>query len=90
MLTWDENKRVQNLKRHGIDFANLDSVFDHAMNSEEDRSAHHTEFRIRSLGLLHGRVVLLIWTPVGDDARIISCRYGDRYDTQKYFKSILY
>jgi uncharacterized DUF497 family protein len=29
MLTWDENKRHQNLKRYGIDFADLESVFDY-------------------------------------------------------------
>ncbi|MHA4867808.1 BrnT family toxin [Duganella sp. PWIR1] len=57
MITWDENKRRLNLKHHGIDFTEAESIFDHAMDSEEDRSADHTELRIRSLGLLHGRVI---------------------------------
>ncbi|WP_090183428.1 MULTISPECIES: BrnT family toxin [unclassified Duganella] len=90
MLTWDENKRRQNLKRHRIDFADLESVSDYPMDSEEDRTDNHTELRIRSLGLLRGRVVRMIWAPVGDDARIISCRYGENYETRKYFKSVLH
>jgi len=90
MITWDEKKRLLNLKRHGIDFADVECIFDRGMHSEEDRSANYAELRINSLGLLHGRVVRLIWTPAEDGARIISCRYGDRHDTEIYFKSILY
>jgi len=28
MITWDESKRQQNLREHGIDFADLDPFFD--------------------------------------------------------------
>lgn len=36
MLTWDENKRRTNLKSHGIDFADLEDVFNHYMDTEPD------------------------------------------------------
>ena len=90
MLTWDENKRRKNLKDHGIDFADLESIFDLPMHSEEDRAENHYEFRLRSLGILRGDVVFVIWAPTGDGGRIISCRYGDKHETRKYFKSVLH
>jgi uncharacterized DUF497 family protein len=90
MLTWDENKRRLNLKRHGIDFAELESVFDYPVSSEEDRTANHGELRIRTLGLLRGRVISLIWVPVGDDTRVISCRYGDKHETRDYFEILFH
>ncbi|MYN18711.1 hypothetical protein GTP81_18335 [Rugamonas sp. FT107W] len=31
MITWDENKRKGNLKKHRIDFADLDVLFNHYM-----------------------------------------------------------
>lgn len=90
MLTWDENKRRQNLKRHGIDFADLESVFDYPVFSEEDRSTNHSELRLRTLGLLCGEVVSLIWTPISDDGRVISCRYGDKHETRDYYEILFH
>lgn len=87
MLTWDENKRKVNLKRHGIDFAELESVFDLPMYTNEDKSAAHSEKRLRSFCLFKGRVVVLIWTCQGELTRLISCRYGDRRETRTYFQN---
>lgn len=90
MDTWDEKKRRQNLKEHGIDFAALESFLDQPVWSEEDRSAHHDELRIRTLGLLNENVVVLIWTPTDDGMRIISCRYGEKDETRDYFETVFY
>ncbi|MYN16496.1 BrnT family toxin [Rugamonas sp. FT107W] len=90
MLTRDENKRRKNLSRHGIDFADVESIFDFPMYSEEDRSVNHDELRLRSLGLLHGRVISLIWAPIGDGGRIISCRYGNSHETRKYLEELFH
>jgi uncharacterized DUF497 family protein len=46
MLTWDENKRKANLQVHGIDFAELEEVFDHFMDTENDVSHEH---RLKSM-----------------------------------------
>lgn len=90
MLIWDENKRRLNLKRHGIDFAEVESVFDSPVYTEEDRIASHNELRLRTLGLLHGEVVLLIWAPMDDEGRIISCRYGDKHETRDYYEILFH
>ena len=36
MITWDELKRASNLKKHNIDFADLEGAFDLPMITAED------------------------------------------------------
>ncbi len=89
MISWDEPKRRQNLRKHKIDFAELEPLFDHPMISVEDDSRRYGELRLQSLGIWQGRVVFLVWTPRGDDtAHLISCRHADRKETDHYFVSI--
>ena len=86
MITWDEPKRRSNIRKHKIDLAALESVFDYPMISVEDDRQRYGELRLQSLGMWRGRVVFLVWTPRGDDAaHLISCRYADRKETNDYF-----
>jgi uncharacterized DUF497 family protein len=84
MLTWDENKRQSNLNKHGIDFADLEHVFDFQMYTEEDSTVPHGEKRLRSYCIYRGRVVVLIWIERAASAHIISCRYGRKHETRRY------
>ena len=89
MITWDESKRRENLRKHKIDLADLESVFDFPMVSVEDARHSYGELRLQSLGMSQGRVVFLVWTPRGDDtAHLISCRYADRQETNEYFNAL--
>ena len=89
MITWDERKRRENVRKHRIDLAELEPVFDNPMISVEDDRESYGELRLQSLGLWQGRVVFLVWTPRGDaTAHLISCRYADRKETDTYFSSI--
>lgn len=58
------------------------------MTNEDDREAYG-EQRLKSLGWLNGRVVVLIWTERETGPHVISCRYSDIRETQRYFKEIL-
>ncbi len=88
MITWDEAKRRENIKKHGLDLADLEPVFDHPMISVEDARQSYDELRVQSLGMWQGRVVFLVWTPRGDEtAHIISCRYADRKETDAFFNA---
>ncbi|MCU0753806.1 MAG: BrnT family toxin [Xanthomonadales bacterium] len=62
MATFDDTKRAQNLAKHGIDLADCGSVFDAPMVTIEDVREAYGELRLRSLGWMQGRVVVLIWT----------------------------
>lgn len=86
MITWEESKRRLNLRKHKIDLAQLEPVFDSPMVTIEDTRKAYGELRFQSLGMWGGRIVFLVWTPRGDDtAHLISCRYADRQETKIYF-----
>ncbi len=87
MVTYDETKRQANLDKHGIDLATCGPVFDAPMQSEEDKHITYGEQRLKSLGWLNGRVVVLIWTERENGPHLISCRYGDKHETNHYFKA---
>ena len=89
MITWNEAKRRENIRKHGLDLAELKPVFDHPMISVEDARQSYGELRVQSLGMWQGRIVFLVWTPRGDDVvHIISCRYADRKETDAYFETL--
>lgn len=89
MITWDESKRRQNLRKHGVDFADLEPVFDLPMVTLEDDREDYGELRLQSLGMHRGRVVCLVWTPRGDTAaHLISCRHANRQETDAYFEAL--
>jgi uncharacterized DUF497 family protein len=52
--TWDEAKRQQNLKDHGIDFADLDGFFDGDLLTREDVREAYGEVRYQSIGVFNG------------------------------------
>jgi uncharacterized DUF497 family protein len=88
MITWNEAKRRENIRKHGFDLAELEPVFDQPMISVEDARQGYGELRVQSLGVWQGRVVFLVWTPRGEEtAHIISCRYADRKETDAFFNA---
>jgi uncharacterized protein len=50
VVTWDEEKRQANIRRHGLDFAGCDAVFDHPVVTVEDSRVAHGEQRIHLMG----------------------------------------
>lgn len=89
MIFWDEAKRRENLRRHRIDLAELEPVFDAPMVTVEDNRESYRELRLQSLGMWRGRIVFLVWTPRSDDtAHLISCRYADRTQVEDYFSAL--
>ena len=87
-ISYDEAKRQLNLAKHGIDLAECAPIFDEQMVSLEDKRDDYGEIRQQSLGLLHGQVVMLVWTDRPDSARLISCRKASHHETRKYLKEI--
>jgi uncharacterized DUF497 family protein len=87
MVTYDEAKRQANIKKHGIDLAETSAVFDFPILTWEDDRMAYGEARFGSLGLLSGRVVLLIWTERETGPHVISCRYGGKRDVKRYYEN---
>ncbi len=59
---WDENKRGENLRKHGIDFADVWRVFENEIDVVVDDRFDYSETRYFALGLLFGRVVAVSYT----------------------------
>ena len=85
---WDEQKRLINLQRHGIDFADVWRVFENETATEIDDRFNYGEIGFTTLGLLFGIVVIIVHTETDKIIRIISARSGDKYDEEKFFREI--
>ena len=86
-MSYDPAKRTANLKRHKIDLADCECVFDEPMLTREDASEDYGEQRWISLALLNGKVVVLVWTDRDDGPRLISCREAEKYEKQAYYQA---
>jgi uncharacterized protein len=58
-FSWDEAKRRVNLRQQGLDFADASAVFEGTTFIFEDDRFDYGEQRFITLGLLHGRVVVI-------------------------------
>jgi uncharacterized protein len=88
MFTWDARKRLENFRKHGIDFADAYRIFDGYTVTEEDVLGSYGERRFTTLGFLNGRVVSIAHTERASCTRVISIRKATRYETQTYFEKI--
>lgn len=85
---WDESKRLANLRKHRIDFADVYRVFDFDRYLFEDDRFDYKETRWVSFGLLFGEVVVATHTETDEVIRIISVRRAEKDEQEIYFKNI--
>ena len=85
---WDEQKRLINLQRHEIDFADVWRVFENETATRVDDRYDYGEIRYLSLGLLFGEVISVIYTENEEITRIISARKATKYEQEIYFREI--
>ena len=85
---WDEAKRESNILKHGIDFIGVESLFEGETLTILDDRFDYAEDRFITLGLLDGRVVVIVHTEADNVIRIISARKATRNEEIIYFKEI--
>lgn len=85
---WDENKRVVNLRKHGIDFVDVPLIFDGDTLTVEDDRYNYGEQRFVTFGLLQGMVTAVVHTENDDLIRVISARRATKYEQQSYFEQV--
>jgi uncharacterized protein len=85
---WDENKRLMNLQKHGVDFADVPSIFDTDVVTVEDDRYNYGEQRFVTFGLLNGREIAVVHTDKDDLIRIISARRATKHEQRNYFEQI--
>ena len=72
IFTWDEAKRLGNIEKHHIDFAELPTVWDHRI--EHGPSDQNGEHRWVALMAHRDSVITVIYTLRDGAIRIISAR----------------
>ena len=89
-FTWNENKRLSNMKKHSIDFADVPAMFDSDVFTIEDTRFDYSETRYITFGLLQYRVIVVAHTEENEVIRIISARKATKNEENTYFKEIGY
>ena len=87
-FTWDEAKRLENLRKHGLDFADAVRVFAGEVFRREDARYAYDEQRMIAIGLLDAVAVLVVHVEDEKTIRIISMRRADKHETKIYFDYI--
>ncbi len=84
VFIWDENKRADNLRKHGVDFSVARQFDFGAATTVVDDRREYGEVRYRALGVVDGKAYVLVFTRRGDRIRIISARRAHRREVSRY------
>ena len=87
---WDENKRQENIRRHGLDFVEAQKMFNYPMLVRLDTRYDYGEDRYIGIGMANGRVLVIVYTERdhGNTIRIISLRKALKYECKQYEKHL--
>ena len=88
-FTWDEAKNAMNRQKHGIDFADVPTVFDYPMVTFLDQRKEYGEDRWIGIGWLGDVLAVVVYTePTAGMTRIISARKANRHEQRIYTEEI--
>jgi uncharacterized DUF497 family protein len=87
-ITFDPVKREWTLRQRGLDFVDATAVFAGPTFTFEDDRLDYPEVRFVTVGLLAGRMIVLVWTPdpsvVDDESRrVISMRKANAREQRR-------
>jgi uncharacterized DUF497 family protein len=83
-ITYDPAKRNWTLRERGLDFEHAEEVFAGRTFDSEDQRRDYGEVRIITIGFLWHRMVVLVWTPRGNDRHVISMRKANEREKARY------
>jgi uncharacterized DUF497 family protein len=88
IFEWDERKRQTNLRRHGLDFNDVEFVFENETSALVDDRFDYGETRWVSFGMLNDLVVAVVYTQSDETMRVISFRRATKNEEKEYYRSI--
>ena len=83
-IVFDPAKRAQAFAERGVDFADAGGVIDGEKYQFVDNRFDYGEERITTIGMLDGRMVVVVWTQRGDDRHVISMRKANAREQRRY------
>ena len=82
---WDEEKRELNLRKHGLDFADVPDMFAFPLLSALDTRYDYGEDRWLGIGLLQSRITVIVYTqPDAETVRVISLRKAVSHERKRF------
>lgn len=79
----DPAKRQWTLHNRGIDFMDAEFVFAGRTLTLEDDRRDYGETSFQTYGLLGDRMVMVVWTPRGEDRHVLSMRHCHAKEARK-------
>ncbi|ANA15269.1 BrnT family toxin [Acetobacter oryzifermentans] len=74
LFEWDDAKSDACFEERGFSFADVLIIFSGSIIERQDDRRDYGETRIRAAGLIEGVPFMIVYTPRGDNIRIISAR----------------
>jgi uncharacterized protein len=87
-VTYDPRKREKTLAERGLDFEDAPEVFSGESYEEIDDRRDYGEVRWLTVGLLGGRLMMVVWTPRGGGRHIISMRKCNEREQRHYLREL--
>jgi uncharacterized protein len=84
LFEWYEQKRLENLSKHGIDFLDAKEIWQSEVLEVPSAQLEHGEQRHLAYGVLEGRIIAVVFTWRGNAWRLISARRARRHERQDY------
>jgi uncharacterized DUF497 family protein len=83
--TWNDAKSRLNIRKHGIDFVDVPSMFQHPMVTFLDQRKDYGEERWIGIGILKTILAVVVFSEPGENTiRIISARKANHYENKIY------
>ena len=86
---FDPKKDAANLKKHGVSLSEGDGVLNDPLAITVEDDSAEGEQRFVTIGMnVFGSLMIVVYTPRGDEARIISVRKADPKERRAYEKGV--
>jgi uncharacterized DUF497 family protein len=83
MFEWDEDKRIKNVLKHGLDFLEAPPLFDDPEKITFEYTVKNEE-RFLDMTRYKGSLCCLVYTQRGENIRLISFRRASRKERRRY------
>ena len=83
-VTWDEDKRRENIERRGVDFGEAALIFEGDVVESVDASRDYGEVRYRALGRVEDQYYMVAYTWRGDNRHIITAWKVGEHGRRRY------
>ena len=86
-FTWHPRKRRGNLRKHGIDFADVVPVFERLRLARRDDREDYGEDRWMAMGYLRNVLIVVVYTEANDGSvHLISAREASRHEAKAFHR----